>query len=118
MVKRSIDQKLRLRSFDARNERIETGAVLTNRRVNVVLKEDKETAINGKQKDNVREETNVVSGRPVMNVQTRHRKPAPPSEPPTQRGRSASRKKNLSGRSPLGKFARQLCKDFLNGICT
>ena len=46
MVKRSIDQKLRLRNFDARNERIETGAVVTNCRVN----EDKENAINGKQK--------------------------------------------------------------------
>ena len=32
MVKRSIDQKLRLRNFDARNERIETGAVVTSRR--------------------------------------------------------------------------------------
>ena len=33
LVKRSIDQKLRLRNFDARNERIETGAVVTSRRV-------------------------------------------------------------------------------------
>ena len=32
MVKRSIEQKLRLRNVDARNERIETGAVVTNRR--------------------------------------------------------------------------------------
>ena len=32
MVKRSIDQKLRLRNFDARNERIETGAVVPKRR--------------------------------------------------------------------------------------
>ena len=32
MVKRSIDQKLRLRNFDARNKRIETGALVTNRR--------------------------------------------------------------------------------------
>ena len=32
MVKRSIDPKLRLRNFDARNERIETGAVVANRR--------------------------------------------------------------------------------------
>ena len=31
MVKRSIDQKLRLRNFDARNEKIETGAVVMNR---------------------------------------------------------------------------------------
>ena len=31
MVKRSINQKLRLRNFDARHERIETGAVVKNR---------------------------------------------------------------------------------------
>ena len=54
MVKGSIDQKVRIRNFDARNERIETGAVVTNRRVNVVLKEDEENAINGKQKDSAR----------------------------------------------------------------
>ena len=30
MVKRSIDQKLRLRNFDARSEKIETGAVVTS----------------------------------------------------------------------------------------
>ena len=32
MVKRSIDQKLRFREFDARNDKIETGAVVTSRR--------------------------------------------------------------------------------------
>ena len=32
MVKRCIDQKLRFRNTDARNDRIETGAVVTNRR--------------------------------------------------------------------------------------
>ena len=32
MVKRSIDQKLRLRNFYARNERVETAAAVTNRR--------------------------------------------------------------------------------------
>ena len=32
MVERSIDQKLRLRKFDARNDRIETGAVVPSRR--------------------------------------------------------------------------------------
>ena len=32
MVERSVDQKLRLRNFDTRNERIETGAVVMNRR--------------------------------------------------------------------------------------
>ena len=32
MVKRSIDQKLRWRNFEARNGRIETGAVVKNHR--------------------------------------------------------------------------------------
>ena len=32
MVKRSTDLKLRVRNFDARHGRIETGAVVTNRR--------------------------------------------------------------------------------------
>ena len=32
LVKRSIDQKLRLRNFDARNGRVETGAVVKNRK--------------------------------------------------------------------------------------
>ena len=32
MVKRSIDQELRLRNFDARHDRIETGAVVESRR--------------------------------------------------------------------------------------
>ena len=31
MVKRSIDQKLRVRNFDARHGRLETGAVVKNR---------------------------------------------------------------------------------------
>ena len=38
MVKRSTDQKLRVRNFDARYERIETGAVVT------IFKEEKEFA--------------------------------------------------------------------------
>ena len=45
-------------------------------------------------------------------------KTAPPSEPPTQRGRSAWRKKNLRGWSPSGKFDRQPCKNFLKGTYT
>ena len=61
MVKRSTDQKVRLRNFDARNERIETGAVVTNRR-----------------KDSVREETSVGSGTMKISAQNRHQKPLHP----------------------------------------
>ena len=83
----------------------------------MVLKEDKEFAINGKQKSSVREETSSFGhdgdARAKPTPQT-----APPSEPPIYRGRSASRKKNLRGRSPSRKFDRQPCKKILEGICT
>ena len=64
------------------------------------------------------EETRVVSGTTVISVQKPTPQTAPPSEPPTQGGRSASRKKNLWGRSPSGKFARQPCRDYFKGFCT
>ena len=43
-----------------------------------MLKEDKENATNGKQKDSVREETSVVSGTMKISVQSRHQKPLHP----------------------------------------
>ena len=52
--------------FDARNERIETGAVVTSRRW---------LSGNGKHKGSVREETNAVSSTTVMSVQNQHQKP-------------------------------------------
>ena len=44
----------------------------------MVLKEEMEFAISGKQKGSVREETSAVSGTTVMSVQNRHRKPLHP----------------------------------------
>ena len=61
MVKRRKDQKLRLRNFDARNERVETGAVVTSRRDQ--LKEEKEFAVSAKQKGSVPEETTAIPAR-------------------------------------------------------
>ena len=45
-------------------------------------------------------------------------KATPSSEPPAQRGGSASRKGTLRGRRPSWKSNRQPCKDFSKGICT
>ena len=51
----------------------------------MVLKEDNEFAINGKQNDSVLEETSVVSGTMKISVPKPTPKTAPPFEPPTQR---------------------------------
>ena len=65
--------------------------------VNVVLREDQENAINGKQKDSVREEIVVVSGTMRISVQNRHQRPLLPTE---KDGRYTPIRKSLRGRSP------------------
>ena len=109
MLRSSIDHKLHLRNVDARNERIETGAVVASRRRLVVLKEEKEFAISGKQKDSVREETNAVSSTTVMSVRNQHQKPLHPL---------GLQLKELEVRQEKGisEAGVQLCGDFLNGI--
>ena len=64
----------------------------------MMLKEDKEIASNGKQKDSdVREETSVVSGTMKISVHSRHQEPLHPLN---------------------HQYARQPCRDYLKGICT
>ena len=95
MVKRSMDQKLRLRNFDARNERIETGAVVTRRKGLSGVETEQGVCYQWKATGQC-SRADVCSfqhdrddrGKPTP-------KTAPPSEPPTER--SASRKKNLRG---------------------
>ena len=50
MVKRSIDQKLRLRNFDARHGRIESGAVMESRRSVIGVEGGKGTCHQWKEK--------------------------------------------------------------------
>ena len=101
MVKRSIDQKLRSRNFDARNERIETGAIAG---INVVLKEGQENAINGRHKDSVRKEIVVVFDTMRISVHGRHQRPFLPLNHRLKRmAENSSRRKSLRGQSPSGK---------------
>ena len=105
MVKRSIDQKRRLRNFDARNEKIETGAVVTSCRGLSGFERGKGICYQWKAKES------NDRAKPTP-------KAAPPCVPPTPRGRSAWRKRSLRRRSQSGKSIRQQCKNFLKGTCT
>ena len=112
MVQIRKDQKLRLRNFDARNKRIETGAVATSRMGLSGIESGKEFAISGTQK-----------GQCPRGDQCSFRhdgyeraKPTPKTAPPSEPG--ASRKRSLRGRSPSGKTNRQPCKNFMKGTCT
>ena len=113
MVKRSFDQKLRLRNFDARIERIETGAVVASRRGSSGIEMGQGVCYQWKAKGQCSRGDQCSFRHDGMSVRNQHQKPAPSSEPPTQRGRSASRKRNLRGRSPSGKMDRHAVQRLL-----
>ena len=116
MVKRSIDHKLRLRNFDARHERIDTGAVVKSRRRLSGIERGKGICYQLTEKGqcskgdqcSLRHESN---DRAIPTPKT-----APPSEPPTPRGTSASKKRSHRGRGQSGKSNRQPCKNFLKKV--
>ena len=121
MVKRSIYQKLRLRNFDTRHEKIETGAVVKNHKGLSGVEGGKGTCYQRKEKGQrskrdkcrFRHESDDRAPNPTP-------KAAPPSEPQSSktRGRSVSRKRNARGKSASGKFSRQPCKNTLNYFVT
>ena len=121
MVKRSIDQKLRLRNFDGRHGRIETGQVVKNRKGLIGVEGGKGTCYQWKEKGQCskgdrrtfRHESDDRAQKPEHNAATL-------SEPQflKTRGRSVSRKRNARGRNQSEKFNRPPCKDFLKGTCT
>ena len=116
-VKRSTDQKLRLRNFDARHERIEKGAVVKNRNGMNGVEGGKGTCYQWK------EEGQCSKGDPMQfPPRDREQKPehtaATPSEPSWSRGRSVSKKRSIQGKSNHGAILRQPCRYYLKGTCT
>ena len=120
MVKRSIDQKLRLRNFDARNERIETRAVVTSRRGQRGVESGQGECYQWKAKGQCSRGDNCSFRRD----ENKRAKSTPKNRSTlwtTERKewyRSISRRKSLGGLSPSGKFVRLLCRDYTNGKCT
>ena len=104
MVKRKMDQKLRFRNFDARHEKIETGAVVKNQKGLSGVEGGKDTCYQWKEKDqsskgdqcSFRQESNDRAQKPEHIAAT-------PSEPSMSRGRSMSRKSSIRGKSNNGR---------------
>ena len=119
MVKRSFDQKLRLRNFDVRHGRIESGAVDKSRKGIIGVEGGKGICYQWKEKGQC-SQGDRCSFR--HENQDRAQKPdntaATPSEPTVSRGRSVSRKRSIRGKSNHGSILRQPCRYYLKGTCT
>ena len=120
MVKRSIDQKLRLRNFDARHEKIETGAVVKSPKGPSGVERGKGICYQWKSKKcSVRKETNVVSGMRVAIVQSRHQKPHLPLSHKSSKTRGRCREKEMpEAEAILRSSIDRRVKYFLKGTCT
>ena len=111
MVKRNLDQKLRLRNFDARHGRTETRAVVKNRKGLIGVEGGKGFCYQWKEKGqcskgdhcSFRHESNDSAQKPEHTAGT-------PSEPSFSRGRSVSKKRSIQGKSNHGTILRQPCR--------
>ena len=120
MVRRSIDQTLWLRNFDARHEKIETGAVVKSQKGLSGVEKGKGICYQWKEKEQCSKGDQCSFWHESNDRAKPTPKAAPPSEPQSSkaRGRSVSRKRNARGRSQSEKFNRPPCKYFLKGTCT
>ena len=118
MVKRSIEQNLRVNNFEARNGNYERNAVVKNQgtkqRGQRTLGDCWQWESNGQcsKGDN-------CSFRHDINKRAKLTQPNPsPSSFMQQNERKASRTRSPRGRSPSGRMFRWQCKDCLIGTCT
>ena len=113
------EKKYRLRNFDARHGKIETGGVVKSRKSLIGVERGKGMCYQWKEKGqcskgdqcSFRHESDDHAPKPTP-------KAAPPSEPSVTRGRSTSRNRSARGRSQTGRILRQPCRYYLKGTCT
>ena len=111
IVKKSSNQKLRLRNFDARHERIEAGAVVKNRKGLIGVEGGKGICYQWKEEGQCSKgdqcsfwhESNDRAQKPEPNAAT-------PSEPSMSRGRSVSKTRSIRDKSNHGSILRQPCR--------
>ena len=114
MVKKSIDQELRQRNFDAKHGRIESRAVVNNRKGLIGVERRKGICYQWKEKKaSVRKET-VTQDR----AQNPEHTAVTPPEPTVSRDRSVSRKRSIRSKNNHGSILRQPCRYYLRGTCT
>ena len=118
MVKRSIEQNLRIKNFEAKNGNYETNAVVKNQ----VTKQREQRTLGDcwqwKTKGQCSKGDNC-SFRHDINKRAKTTQPNPsPSSSTRQSVRNAPRTRSPRGKSPSGRMSRLPCKDYVIGTCT
>ena len=118
MVKRSIEQDLRMKNFEARNGNYETNAVVKNQ--GTKQREQRSLGYCWQWKaDGQCSKGDNCSFRHDTNKRAKSTQPNPSPRSSTRENvKNASTTRNLRGRSPSGRVARLPCKDYLKGTCT
>ena len=120
MVKRSIEQNLRMKNFGARNGNFETSATAVVNNQRVKQREQRSLGDGWQWKANGQcSKGDNCSFRHDEDKRAKSTQPNPSPRSSTQQNvKNASRTKSPGGRSPSGKMARLPCKDYLKGTCT
>ena len=118
MVKRSIEQNLRMKNFEARNGNFETSAVVKNPR----MKQREQRSLGECwqwKADGQCSKGDNCSFRHDLNKRAKSTQPNPSPRSSTQQSvKNASRTRSPRGRSLSGRMARLPCKEYLKGTCT
>ena len=117
MVKRSIEEHLRMKNFEARNGNYETSAVVKNQ--GTKQREQRSLGDCWQWKSNGQcSKGDHCSFRHDANKRAKMTQPNPsPSSFMQQNERNASRTRSLRGKSPSGRMSRWPCKDYRKGTC-
>ena len=116
MVKRSIEQNLRMKNFEARNGNFETGAVVKNQRAKQREQRSLGDCWQWKANGQCSKGENC-SFRHDINKRAKTTQPNPsPRFSTRQNGKNASRTRSPGGRSPSGRMARLPCMNYLKGL--
>ena len=117
MVKRSIEQNLRMNNFEARNGNYKTNAVVKNQ--GTKQRGQRTLGDCWQWKANLQcSKGDNCSFRHDINKRAKSTQPNPsPSSFMRQNERNASRTRSPRGKSPSGRMSRWPCKDYLRGTC-
>ena len=118
MVKRCMDQKIRARYFEARNERLETRVLVKTCKGTHVCVDRKQRECYQWKAQRQFTKGNACIFRHDENKRgkaTQSSSPAPKAQTQND-GKSYLKGKSLRGRSPSGKGSRRPCKDYLSGM--